>query len=150
MTHIYTMSCFKDLAAIVKQKCGEDKVMDMSEWAVAMLEQTDHRSYTEIIKKMEELAYSITKDEAERIVRDMRPRGEIWTCEQVKDYIATHGITDKCIDYYLCMNMAKNDFFNTASRVNAQEDVEFYFSIANDFINDIDADSHKVGKYFTK
>lgn len=144
------MSCFKDLAMMVKQKCGEDKVMDMAEWALGMLEQSDHRSYDEIINKMEKLAYSISKEDAEQIVRGMRPRGEVWSYEQVKDYIATHGVTDKCVEYYLAMNMAKNDYFNTASRFNAQDDVEFYFSIANDFINDIDADNYKIGRYFSR
>lgn len=144
------MSCFKDLAAMVKQKCGEEKLMELADWAFGMLEQSDHRSYTEIMNKMEKFAYDISKENAEKIVRNMRPRGEVWSYEQVKDYIATRGITDRCVDYYLCMNMAKNDFFNTASRVNAQDDVEFYFSIANDFINDIDADNYKIGKYFSK
>ena len=73
------MSCFKDLAVMVKQKCGEDKVMDMAEWAFGMLEQSDHRSYDEIINKMEKLAYSISKEDAEQIVRGMRPRGEVWS-----------------------------------------------------------------------
>lgn len=144
------MSCFKDLSETIKKKYGEDKVMDMAEWAFGMLEQSDHRSYTEIMDKMEKLAYSITKEDAEKIVRSMRPRGEVWTYEQVKEYIGTHGIIDKCVEYYLAMNMAKNDYYNTASTLGAQDNVEFYFNIANDFINDVDADKHKIGKYFSK
>lgn len=50
--------------------------------------------------------------------------------------------------YYLCMNMAYNDYYKTAESVGKGEDPEFYFSIARDFINDADAKDFKVEKYF--
>lgn len=74
----------------------------------------------------------------------MRPAGQHWTHKQVKEYLATKGITD----YYLVMNMVFNDYQKTAQLFNLQNDVEFYFSLARDFIEDVDAKPFKVERYF--
>lgn len=58
------------------------------------------------------------------------------------------GITEDCVSWYLVMNMAYNDYHDTAAMVGMSEDAEFYYSIANNFINDIDGKKYKVAKYF--
>lgn len=68
--------------------------------------------------------------------------------KQVKEYLATKGITDKLTDYYLVMNMVYNDYQRTAQTFGLQSDVEFYFSLARDFIEDVDAKPFKIERYF--
>ena len=46
------------------------------------------------------------------------------------------------------MNMIYNDYCDTAKLYNLQNDPEFFFSLARDFIEDPDAKPLKVEKYF--
>jgi hypothetical protein len=104
--------------------------------------------YKETMYCLEEIAYRITPEEARQIVKGMRPYGQKWDYDTIKAFLATKGITAVC-KYYLCMNMYYNDSHDTAEMVGRGEDPEFYFSLAKDFINDIDGKDFKVEKYFT-
>lgn len=46
------------------------------------------------------------------------------------------------------MNMTYNDYYDVATNFGHQSDAEFYFELANAFINDIDGSKYKVEKYF--
>lgn len=104
--------------------------------------------YDDIIDKLECLAYKIPKDEAENIVRRMSPRGQYWTFNQAKEFVQNHGVTHDWINWYLVLNMVYNDYYDTAKTFGLQNDPEFYFSLAKDFIDDPDAKPLKVEKYF--
>lgn len=97
---------------------------------------------------LESIAYKIPKEEAETIVRRMSPRGQYWSYNQAKDFAQSHGITGDWVNWYLVMNMAYNDYYDTAKAFSLQNDPEFYFCIAKDFIEDPDAKPLKVEKYF--
>lgn len=102
--------------------------------------------YREYCDEAEGILYDICDDEAETIVRNMRPYGEHWNRATVNEYVKSRGV-EPSIDYYLAMNMAFNDYRNTAQMVGMDTE-DFYFGIAHDFINDPDGKSHKVQKYF--
>lgn len=104
--------------------------------------------YHETIHQLAAIAYAITPEEARDKVRSMRPYGQKWDYDTVKAFLAAKGINNDVCKYYLCMNMAYNDYYKTAESVGKGEDPEFYFSIARDFINDADAKDFKVEKYF--
>lgn len=104
--------------------------------------------YEHLMDKLEALAYKIPKDEAEDIVHQMSPRGQYWSYNQAKDFAQSHGITGNWCNWYLVLNMAYNDYYDTAKTFGLQNDPEFYFSIAKDFIEDPDAKPLKVEKYF--
>lgn len=104
--------------------------------------------YEDTMYKFEEMAYDISLDDAEKIVAKMIPYNQKWEYNTIKDYLKTKGIENNCIDYYLVMNMAYNDYYNTAKSVGKEEDADFYFNIAKDFITDEDAEPFKVAKYF--
>lgn len=82
------------------------------------------------------------------IVRNMRPQGQVWTYDQVEELVKTKGITDCFVDWYLVMNMCYNDYYNTAKIYGLQNDANFYFNLAKDFIEDPDASPNKVSMYF--
>lgn len=100
-----------------------------------------YRKYNDIIG--DELYY-IDETEAVTIVKSMKPYGEVYSMIEVSKL----QIPENCIiKYYLCMNMFYNDYkqYFESKRI---EPKEFCFEMSKLFINDVDAPSHKVEKYF--
>ena len=126
-----------------------DKIGKIEDSAWSALKASDPRAYAMHLEKLEDLCYAIDLPEAETIVKAMRPKGQMWSPRQVKDYLESRGdTTDDIVEWYLVMNMVFNDFSNTARKYNLQNDTEFYYYLAKDFITDPDASKHKVEKYF--
>lgn len=125
-----------------------DEVWTISEDMLNKLSRKDPMMFDEYMDKLERLAYRIPKDEAERIVRAMRPKGQYWSYTQVMDLVKSKGVTGDWVNWYLVMNMVYNDFCATAKHFGLQNDVEFFYHLAKDFIEDPDAKPMKVEKYF--
>lgn len=125
-----------------------DEVWTISEDMLNKLARKDPMMFDEYIDKLEHLAYQIPKEEAERIVRAMRPKGQYWSYTQVMDLVKSKGVTSDWVNWYLVMNMVYNDFCATAKHFGLQNDVEFFYHLAKDFIEDPDAKPMKVEKYF--
>lgn len=125
-----------------------DEVWTISEDMLNKLSRKDPMMFDEYMDKLERLAYRIPKDEAERIVRAMRPKGQYWSYTQVMDLVKSKGVTSDWVNWYLVMNMVYNDFCATAKHFGLQNDVEFFYHLAKDFIEDPDAKPMKVEKYF--
>ena len=141
------MAKLTSIIAEAMERKPEDTIMALSEY-LEYIEETDKRKYEEMTKCFEKIAYSISKEDAESIVKNMRPHGQSWSYEQVKSYVESKGIMDNFINWYLVMNMVYNDYFETAKKYGHHNDVEFYYCLANNFINDPDAKPLKVEKYF--
>ncbi|MCK9577702.1 MAG: hypothetical protein M0R51_17480 [Clostridia bacterium] len=146
------MSRFIGLMDMIYSK---DKSFDKMNRTTAILEtmfdtlrQTHKELYEDTMYKFEEIAYEVTQEKAEEIVADMKPYGEKWNYETVREFLETKGITNHCIEFFLAMNMGYNDYFELAKSVDKQDDIEFYFILAKDFIHDVDAKPFKVLKYF--
>lgn len=144
----------EDYEELVEKIVKKEKGGDMHEYKEVMeelmyeLESRDRELYDKTVKKLEEVAYDITHEEAEKIVRNMKPYGEHWTFDQVKEYIEGKGIGKCHKKYYMVMNMMYNDYYNVAVKYGHQDDADFFFCLADAFINDEDAKPHKVAKYF--
>lgn len=135
----------KGLITKVHDKAGDEELMSVLLWWFDMC---DSRTQQTVADKMQHIAYKITPTEAETYVKAMRPTGQHWTYKQVQEYLATKSITTQITEYYLVMNMVYNDYQKTAQLFNLQSNVEFYFSLARDFIEDVDAKPFKVERYF--
>ena len=142
------MGRYCELMTKLLNKGVDDEVWTVSEDMLNKLSRKDPVLFDEYIEKLEQLAYRIPKDEAERIVRNMRPKGQYWTYTQVMDLVKSKGITGDWTNWYLVMNMVYNDFCATAKHFGLHNDVEFYYHLAKDFIEDPDAKPMKVEKYF--
>ena len=142
------MGRYCELMTKLLDKGVDDEVWTISEDMLNKLSRKDPMMFEEYIDKLERLAYRIPKDEAERIVRDMRPKGQYWTYTQVMDLVKSKGVTGDWTNWYLVMNMVYNDFCATAKHFGLQNDVEFFYHLAKDFIEDPDAKPMKVEKYF--
>lgn len=126
-----------------------DEVTAVLDDAMGIIKDRMPDLYHETIHQLAAIAYAITPEEARDKVRSMRPYGQKWDYDTVKAFLAAKGINNDVCKYYLCMNMYYNDSHDTAEMVGRGEDPEFYFSLAKDFINDIDGKDFKVEKYFT-
>lgn len=112
------------------------------------LQKTHKELYEKTMYKLEEIAYEITEEQAEEIVEHMKPYGEKWSYETIEEFLKTKGITENSIEYFIVTNMAINDYYDLAKTVGKQDDIDFYFTLAKDFITDEDAKDFKVAKYF--
>ena len=142
------MGRYCELMSKLLDKGVDDEVWTVSEDMLNKLSRKDPALYDEYIEKLEHLAYKIPKDEAERIVRNMRPKGQYWTYDQVVNLVKSKGVTGDWCNWYLVMNMVYNDYCSTAKHFGLQNDVDFYYHLAKDFIEDPDAKPMKVEKYF--
>ena len=61
--------------------------------------------YRDYCDEAEGILYGITDEEAEMIVRNMRPYGEHWTRDVVDGYIASRGEAPSK-EYYMVMNLS--------------------------------------------
>lgn len=132
-----------------KPQYRED-LMAIDSRAWKALKASDKAKYDELVDEMETLYYCMEPQEAEAIVRAMKPFGQFWSRSDIEAFLKGKGIDDHLCKWYLVMNMARNDYYNTAKMVGKQDDADFYYSIARDFIMDPDGGKHKVGKYFAK
>lgn len=136
------------LKKIREKNINPEKVDEIFESMLNTLKKVDPDAYMEYKMKLEKLMYTITKEDAERIVRNMKPKGQMWSYEQVKRFIENKGYEDNFVDWYLVMNMCYNDYYNTAKTYGLQNEDDFYYNLAKDFIEDPDASPIKVAKYF--
>lgn len=132
-----------DLSKLNKETL-EDILCDLLE-DVGKINRPLSEKYDTII---EEELYYIDDVEAMKIVRSFKPYGEVFSMADVKELLTKMQMPpDKCLKYYLCMNMFYNDYksYPESKRLDVKE---FCFEMSKMFINDIDAPKHKVAKYF--
>lgn len=99
---------------------------------------------------VEEMLYNIDDEEAIHIVKNMKPYGEAFSMQEVKDILTKLQIPhEERIEYYLCMNMFYNDYktYVESKRLDMRD---FCIEMSKLFINDIDVPKHKVEKYFSE
>jgi hypothetical protein len=142
------MGKYHELMSMAIDKGAEEEAWAIVDETMMCLEKKHPELYDEIMDKLECLAYRIPAEEATEIVKAMRPRGQNWSLQQVKDFLREKGIDHNIVNWYLVMNMCYNDYYDTAKQFNLQSDEDFYFHLAKDFIEDPDAKPLKVEKYF--
>lgn len=131
-----------------EQKVSMEHLLTLEDKVWEHLRNSNPNAYNEMLSELEDMRYTIDLDEAKNIVRAMKPFGEYWSYEQIQDYLKSKNVHEDCLEYYLAMNMARNDYTDTARKYALENDPDFYYGIATDFIYDEDAEPHKVGKYF--
>lgn len=130
-------------------KGGEQEVWSLFDETMENIQHRYPDLYKQVAEELEGLAFKIPYDEAQQIVRGMRPRGEVFSHDEVKRILSKYNVQVKCtIEYYLCMNMMANDYLNTARSFGLERDEKFFLSLAKDFIDDVDGKPYKVQRYF--
>lgn len=142
------MGKYRELITKAIDKGAEEEAWEVADEVMEKLRKKHPDMYEELMDDLECLAYKIPAEEAMQIVKAMRPKGQNWSMQQVKDMCRDHGIDKDIVNWYLVLNMMYNDYYGTAKAFGLQGDEEFYFCLAKDFIEDPDAKPFKVEKYF--
>lgn len=145
------MTTVREVIDQISNKHDTDEVWSMV-WdkVCEAMSRLDSRTYQNLVEELQEILYWIPRDEAERIVRNMKPYGEYWNYEAIKQLLESKNYHDNVCQWYLVMNMCYNDYYSTAKMYGLQGDVDFYFNLAKNFIEDPDAAPFKVNKYFAQ
>lgn len=127
-----------------------EEMYDLTDILIDVIEELciyDKDLYNQYVLDLYKMAYglSLTKEMAEDIVHEMKPFGERWSYDQIRDIQNEYGLDARTEDIYIVMNAAYNDYKNIFN-----EDVQTYVRFAMDFINDEDAKKGKVFIYFTE
>ena len=144
------MGQYRDLVRMAMDKGASEEAWDLTDDLMERLRKKYPDIYQDFAEDLECLAYKISQPEAEKIVKSMRPRGQCYSVQQVRDMLRSKGIDKHLTNWYLVINMCYNDYYDTAKMFGLQNDDEFFFSLAKDFIEDPDAKPHKVEKYFAE
>lgn len=142
------MARYRELVVKAMEKGAEEEAWELADEAMEKLHRKWPDLYDELMEDLECLAYKIPAEEAMQIVKAMRPKGQNWSMQQVKDLCREHNIDKDIVNWYLVLNMVYNDYCGTAKAFGLQGDEEFFWSLAKDFIEDPDAKPLKVEKYF--
>lgn len=142
------MGKYRELITKAIDKGTEDEAWMIAEEAMEKLKRKNPDLYEDVMDELECLAYKIPMEEAVQIVKEMRPKGQNWTYQQVRDWCRAKGIDKDIVNWYLVVNMCYNDYCGTAKHFGLQDDEEFYWCLAKNFIEDPDAKPFKVEKYF--
>lgn len=134
---------------LVEQIVKKNRVEEMAEALCSIASKMSGNLKEELMHEMECLAYTMTAEEAKQIVQHMAPYGEHWTMDKVKAYLHGRGIEEPdCLHYYVVMNMMYNDYFQTASAFGLKDNVDFFYDLAKNFLEDVDGVDFKTEKYF--
>ena len=110
------------------------------------LKESNYDEFKKYKNKIKGMAYNYQIDEelAEEIVEDMKPLGEYWNMETVKNVIGND--THRLENMYVVMNSLANDYQNV---VNLDE-ADTYVKMAHAWLDDVDGKENKVWWYFVK
>ena len=87
-----------------------------------------------------------TEADAREWVEHMDPPAR-WTMEQTTAVMRKHGYNHKPCVFYAVMNMLWSDYGKTVSKFGF-DIVDLWAEMADDFIDDVDAEDMKVGRYW--
>lgn len=124
-----------------------EKMNDVYYQMADYLKKHDLQTYKMFYEMAEGIVYEISRDQAEDMVKRMKPYGERWDFDSIVAFVNDRGERGHDVKYYMVMNMIYNDYCRTA-KLYEVDDADFYYNLAYDFIHDVDAPAHKVEKYF--
>lgn len=145
------MSKYNSIIDIISEKYTDmTDVIEIANAFFTEVEKADPnmKPFKKAMTELEKLAYDIDKPEAENIIKEMKPYGQHWSYKEVESLLDENGIRGDVIEWWLTMNMMYNDYYTTAKKYGHENDVEFFVSLSNNFINDVDGKPFKVEKYF--
>lgn len=124
------------------------KLEEVVKSVFSKLKMHDNECYSKYVMKLYTLAYGkvLSKEMAEKIIKNMSPYGMHWTCAETSQVQREYGMTNiRDVDFWLVMNMAYNDYHDLY-----KDDIEMYVKYTQLFLNDEDAKDGKVFIYFTE
>lgn len=128
------------------QKEDMEELSEMLDELICDLKEKNPKLYKKYKEELYELAYGkvLTEEMAHEIVENMKPLGEYWDINTIKQVKSSAGLTYNDYDFYTVMNSLVNDY----GEIIDKEDIEIYVKMAKAFIEDEDAVKDKLYEYY--
>lgn len=100
-------------------------------------------------KAMENLGFmgrEFTEEDAKAWVASMNPPAK-WTMEQTTDVMNKQGYSHRPWEFWAVMNALYSDYGKTMAKYGADKP-EVWAALANDWLDDADAEDGKAGRYW--
>lgn len=98
------------------------------------------------MKNLGKVHREFTEDDAKEWASHMNPPAR-WTMDQTNAVMKQQGYDHKPCEFWVVMNMLFSDYGKTMIKFSADKP-EVWASLAHDFIDDPDAGTNKVGRYW--
>lgn len=98
------------------------------------------------MKYMGRIHQKFTEEDAKEWAKHMNPPAR-WTMDQTTAVMKQQGYDHKPCEFWVIMNMLFSDYGKTMIKFGADKP-EVWASLAHDFIDDPDAGTNKVGRYW--
>lgn len=98
------------------------------------------------MKYMGKVHREFTEADAKEWAKHMNPPAR-WTMDQTTAVMKQNGYRHKPCEFWVVMNSLFSDYGKTITKY-AEDRPELWAALAHDFIDDIDADEDKVGRYW--
>lgn len=98
------------------------------------------------MKYMSHVHREFTQEDAEAWIAAMDPPAR-WTQEQTTSVMKSLGLHHKPCEFWVAMNALYSDYGKTAAK-HGVDKVDFWAELADDFLDDRDAEPDKVGRYW--
>ena len=98
------------------------------------------------MKYLSHVHREFTQEDAEAWIAAMDPPAR-WTLEQTTSVMRSHGFHHKPCEFWVAMNALYSDYGKTAAK-HGMDKTDFWAEMADDFIDDMDAEPDKIGRYW--
>lgn len=143
------MKIKKYIEKIVENNKQEDMkaLSDMLSEIIYKMKEHHHDMYEHYKMCLYQLAYGkvLNEEMANEIVENMKPLGEYWDINTIKEVKSSMNLSYNDYDLYTVMNSLVNDY----GEIIDKENVDTYVKMAKAFIDDEDANKDKIFIYFT-
>lgn len=101
---------------------------------------------SEAMRNMAHMGRTFTEADAKEWVKHMNPPAR-WTMEQTTAVMRQHGYDHRACEFYAVMNSLASDYGKTMARYGADR-TDVWADLAHDWLDDIDAEEDKAGRYW--
>lgn len=98
------------------------------------------------MKHLSGMHYEFTEEDARAWAKKMNPPAR-WTMDQTTIVLRQKGYDHKPCEFYAVMNSLFSDYGKTVAK-HGLDKPDFWAEMAHDWLDDLDAEEGKVGRYF--
>ncbi len=124
----------------------EKEMMALMQKPMSMANLHMFNELSEAMKNMGHVKREFTEDDAKQWVSHMDPQAR-WTMEQTTAVMNQKGYSHRPCEFWAVMNSLASDYGKTMAKFGADKP-EVWAELAHDWLDDVDAEDHKVGRYW--
>ena len=123
----------------------KEHISDIMDMLICNARDTDKELYDHVESLLYEMAYGkvLSKEMAEKWVKNMHPRGEHWTHEETTQAMHNLGYSLDPTEFFVVANMMYNDYYDLV-----KDNESLALELAEDWLEDEDAKECKLYEYW--